>query len=287
MQKIYILSLLVLAGLISQAQINSVAPEIGVVQDLENDSLLLASGFQYLVESTPKILSPRNVSNQEFQARLQTIKNLQVPLYACNLFIPGDLKVVGPDVDEKAVLDFVEIVLRRAQAAGLSLITWGSGGSRGIPEGFGRVKAKEQFIDIARKVAEVAARYDIVLALENLNSTECNFINTIQEALAIVKSVDHKNFRLCIDIYHMLKEGESPDAIVGTKGYAVYCELAEKEGRTPPGVHGDDFTPYFTALYKVGYKGKIVIECRWKDLAAQGKTACQTIRGQIDAIYKF
>jgi sugar phosphate isomerase/epimerase len=126
---------------------------------------------------------------------------------------------------------------------------------------------------MARKVAEVAARYDMVLALENLNRTECNFINTIQEALAIVKSVDHKNFRLCIDIYHMLKEGESPDAITGTGGYAVYCELAEKEGRTPPGVQGDDFIPYFTALKKEGYKGKIVIECRWKDLSAQGKMA--------------
>jgi sugar phosphate isomerase/epimerase len=287
MQKIYILGLLVLAGLTSQGQMNLVAPEIGVVQDFENDSLLLASGFHYLVESTPKILSPRNVSDQEFQTRLQTIKNLQVPIYACNLFIPGDLKVVGPNVDEKAVLDFVEIVLRRAQAAGLTLITWGSGGSRGIPEGFDRIKAKEQFIDMAIKVAEVAARYDMVLALENLNRTECNFINTIEEALAIVQSVDHKNFRLCIDIYHMLKEGESPDAIVGTKGYAVYCELAEREGRTPPGVEGDDFIPYFTALKKEGYKGKIVIECRWKDLATEGRMACQTIRRQIDAVYKF
>lgn len=286
MLKIYILSLMVLTGLTSQAQMKIVVPEIGVVQELENDSLLMKCGFRYLVESTPKILSPRNVSIEEFQDRLKTIKNLQIPLYACNLFIPRDLKVVGPNVDEKAVLEFVEIVLRRAQAAGLTLITWGSGGSRRVPEGFSRIKAKEQFIELARKVAEIAERYNIILALENLNSTECNFINTLKEALAVVKSVDHKNFRLCIDIYHMLKEEESPDAIAGTKGYAVYCELAEKEERTPPGVQGDDFIPYLTALKKEGYQGKIVIECRWKDLTTQGKMAFQTIRRQIESAYQ-
>ena len=286
MLKIYILSLMVLTGLTSQAQMKIAIPEIGVVQELENDSLLVECGFRYLVESTPKILSPRNVSDQDFQDQLQTIKNLQTPLYACNLFIPGDLKAVGPNVDEKAVLDFVEIVLRRAQAAGLTLITWGSGGSRRVPEGFSRIKAKEQFIELARKVAEIAERYNIILALENLNSTECNFINTLKEALAVVKSVDHKNFRLCVDIYHMLKEEESPDAIAGTKGYAVYCELAEKEGRTPPGVKGDDFIPYLTALKKEGYQGKIVIECRWKDLSTQGKMAFQTIRRQVESAYQ-
>ena len=67
-------------------------------------------------------------------------------------------------------------------------------------------------------MAAVAAKYDVILALENLNSTECNFINTLSEALAVVKAVDHPNFRLCVDIYHMLKENESPAAIAGHEG---------------------------------------------------------------------
>ena len=42
-----------------------------------------------------------------------------------------------------------------------------------------------------------------------------------------------------------------PSSILKAKGYVIYCEVAEKEGRTPPGVQGDDFRPYFTALKKL------------------------------------
>ena len=268
-----------------RAQDQSV-PEIGVVQEVENDELLGEIGFRVLVEGTPKLLSPREVSEEAFAARLPELTALEVPLYACNLFIPADLKVVGPEVDEEAVLAYVDTVLERAQRMGLTLITWGSGGSRSVPEGFERDTARQQFIAMAGKVAEVAARYDMILALENLNSTECNFITTLAEALSVVKAVDHPHFRLCVDIYHMLKEGESAESIAGSKDYAVYCEVAEREGRAPPGFHGDDFTPYFTALKQEGYTGKVVIECRWRDLEQQGPAALAYLTRQLQIAFE-
>jgi sugar phosphate isomerase/epimerase len=270
----------------AKAQLQIALPEIGIVQNIENDSLLQALGYTCLVESTNKILSPRNVSDQQFEAQLQVIKKLRVHLFACNLFIPADLKVVGPNVNEAAVLSYVEIVLQRAQAAKLKMIIWGSGGSRGVPEGFDRAKAKEQFIAIAKKIAPLAAKYNIILAIENLNSTECNFITTVKENLEIMKAVDHNNLRMCVDIYHMLKEGETPEIILAAKKYIVYCELAEKEGRTPPGIQGDDFTPYLSALKNNNYSGKIVIECRWENIENQGGIAYQALKKQIDDVYK-
>ena len=263
-----------------------IAPEIGVVQNIENDSLLHSFGYRCIIESANKILSPRNVSDQQFKDQLQIIKKLPAPLFACNLFLPGDLKVVGSNVNEQAVLTYVEIVLQRAEEANLKMIIWGSGGSRGVPEGFDRAKAKDQFISIAEKIAALAEKYNIILALENLNRTECNFINSVSEALEIVKAVDHKNLRLCIDLYHMAKEGESPDVIATTKKYVVYCEVAEKENRTPPGVHGDDFTPYFSELKKINYAGKIVIECRWDNIAMPGNGAYQALRNQLHKVYE-
>ncbi|HKZ37125.1 MAG TPA: sugar phosphate isomerase/epimerase family protein [Chryseolinea sp.] len=268
------------------AQKESATLEIGVVQDLENDSLLYAYGYRYLVESTSKLFSPKNVSDQQFETVLQKIKKLKTPLFGTNLFIPGALKVVGPVIDEKAVLSYVEIVFKRGHAAGIKMIIWGSGGSRGIPEGFDRTKAKEQFVSMARKIATLAKKYNIILALENLNSTECNFINTVAEAYDVVKAVDHENFRLCVDIYHMLKEGESAAVIEKTKKYLVYCEIAERENRTPPGVRGDDFRPYLQALKKIGYLGKIIIECRWDDIQVQGASAYQYLHKQIKEVYK-
>lgn len=286
MKSILLFCLIIFVVTSINAQKKIVAPEIGVVQDIENDSLLQAYGYRYLVESTAKLFSPRNVSGQQFQEHLQKIKKLCIPLFASNLFIPGDLKVVGPEVDEKSVLSYVEVVFQRGQAAGIEMIIWGSGGSRQVPDGFDPIKAKEQFVYMARKVAALAKEYNITLAFESLNSTEANFVNTVGEALEIVKIVDHGNFRLCVDIYHMSKEGESPLVIEQVKEYLVYCEIAEKENRTPPGVQGDDFTPYFTALKKIGYEGKIVLECRWENVVTQGASAYQTLRKQIDEVYK-
>jgi sugar phosphate isomerase/epimerase len=281
----FVCILLCLASIVVRAQQNTV-PEIGVVQDIEKDSLLTAFGYKYLVENTTKLLSPRTVSDEQFQDQLKVIRKSRIPLFACNIFIPGDLKVVGPSVDEKAVLEYVEKVFSRAQQAGLSMIIWGSSGSRRLPDGYDRATAKKQFISIGKKIAAVAYKYNIVLALENLNTTEANFITTVGEALEIVKGVNHKNLRLCVDIYHMLKENESPAVIAKTKGYLVYCELAEREGRTPPGVHGDDFRPYLKQLKDAGFKGIIVIECRWDNVETQGKPAHDELRKQLVDVFQ-
>ncbi len=284
MKYLFLLCLLTLPAKFVEAQ-NAVVPTIGIVQNIENDSLLQRYGYRYLVESVGKLISPRTVTDEQFQANVLKIKNLRVPMYAFNIFIPGELKIVGPEVNESAVLTYVDKVFQRCKAAGVSRIIWGSGGSRRVPDGFDHAKAKEQFISIAKKIAAKASQYNITLALENLNSTETNFITTVEEALDIVKKVDHKNLRLCVDIYHMLKEGESPSSILKAKGYVIYCEVAEKEGRTPPGVQGDDFRPYFTALKQVGYNDKIMIECRWENVAAQGQIAFQKLQTQIQDVY--
>jgi sugar phosphate isomerase/epimerase len=269
----------------ASAQKKNELPIIGVVQNIENDSLLHSFGYQYLVESVGKLISPRTVTDQQFQVNADKIKRLRVPMYAFNIFIPGELKVVGPNVDEEAVLQYVETVFQRCQETGVSRIIWGSGGSRRVPDGFDHAKAKEQFIAIAKKIAALASKYSVTLALENLNSTETNFINTVAEAADIIKKVDHKNLRLCVDVYHMLKDSEPPASIKQAKGLVVYCEVAEKDGRTPPGVKGDDFRPYFAALKKVGYHGNIMIECRWENVSAQGAAAFQNLQKQIADVY--
>lgn len=260
--------------------------ELGVATEMQNDSVLRAAGFDYLIESTARLLSPRNVTDEQFESLAGKISRSQTMVFACNLFIPGDLKVVGPVVDEDAVLTYVSVVFKRAHAAGIRMIIWGSGGSRGVPPGFDREKAKGQFISIARKIGVLAAQYNVVVALENLNSTECNFITTVHEAADIIRAVDHPNIRLCVDIYHMLKEGESPASILKAKGLVVYCELAEKENRTPPGVKGQDFSPYFEALKKINYSGKFTIESRWDNLKDQAANARSELMRQLKSVYK-
>ena len=101
----------------------------------------------------------------------------------------------------------------------------------------------------------------------------------------MIKKVNHPNFRLCADIYHMLKEDELASVILQTKKYLIHCDRAEKENRTPPGTKGDNFKPYLAALKKIDYRGKIILECRWQDLSTQAKPALEYLQKEINTVY--
>ncbi|MEO5977758.1 MAG: sugar phosphate isomerase/epimerase family protein [Chryseolinea sp.] len=260
-------------------------PEIGIASELKYDSTLHAEGYHWLVESIQNCISPLKFSDAEFEKYLAIFAQMKMKIYAVNIFIPGEMKLVGPDVQEQKILDYARQVLARCKKAGIKMIVWGSGGARRVPEGFDHKKATQQFIEIAKKVSVLAKEYSITIALENLNSTETNFINRVEEALAVVQAVNHPNFRLCVDVYHMLKEAEPPAIIGKTKKYLVHCDLAERDNRTPPGVVGDDFRPYLQALYKVGYDKVIVLECRWENIAAQAVPARANLYKQLEEVY--
>ena len=166
----------------------------------------------------------------------------------------------------------------------METIVWGSGESRKIPGGFGRAAAEEQFTSLAGKVASIAGRFRVVLALEPLNSGETNFINNLGEGAAFVEAVRHPSFRLLADVYHMLRENESPDALEAYGGHLRHCHIAEKAQRTPPGTAGDDFRPFLRALKKVDYKGGLSIECRWEYLDKQLQAAIQYLKKQVAEI---
>ena len=286
MKYLLFISLFATLSWTTTAQKTLLKPTIGISESFDNDSIVTAAGYSCIIESIGRRISPRVVNEQEFLKNATVFKNLKTPVHAVNLFIPGDLKLVGPAVDEKAILEYVETVMKRLTQTNTRMIVWGSGGARRVPEGFDKKVATQQFINIAKKVAAVAQKYQIVIALENLNSTETNFINTVKEALYIVKKVNHPNLRLNVDIYHMLKEGEAPAIIAKTKKYLVHVEIAEKDSRTAPGVAGTDFRPYLRELQKVRYHNKIVIEGNWKNLAEIAAPSFQYLQSQIDEVYR-
>jgi sugar phosphate isomerase/epimerase len=261
-------------------------PQIGIIENMDKDSVVYISGYHFITLSIATYFSPVKITDEQFEVQLQSLGKMKTRVWAANIFIPSTMKLVGPDVHEEAILSYAETVFRRCRAAGVTMIIWGSGGARYVPEGFDKPKAVEQFVEIARKLASLAGKYDITVALENLNHTETNFINTLREARDIVKAVNDPHLRLNADIYHMLKENEGPQIIETSGMYIVNCELAEKENRTPPGIAGDDFRSYFRALKKINYSGKISLECRWKNISVEAAPARKYLERQLSDVFQ-
>ena len=73
-----------------------------------------------------------------------------------------------------------------------------------------------------------------VFLLEPINKYETDIINTIDEALPLIK--EYKRLKLLLDTYHMTIEDISPyDAILKANEYIGYIHVAENN-RLAPGM---------------------------------------------------
>ena len=265
------------------AKDNTFSPLIGVCTSIHNGSILGANGYAYVEESVGRFLVPME-PEENFAEIFTRFKEADFPIYACNSFLPSSLKSVGPDPRHDEILMYAETAFDRASRVGIEIIVFGSSGSRNIPEGFDRKQAELQFVQLLKRMGPVAKRFDIVVCVEPLNRKESNFINSLSEGAEIVSLVDHPNIRLLADIYHMAREGESPEEIIKAGRYLRHCHIAEKKKRTPPGKAKDDFTGYLQALKRINYAGRISVECRWKDLTEELPVAIAYMAEQIRAV---
>jgi sugar phosphate isomerase/epimerase len=271
----------VLSGFISPKE---KIPKIGIVAPLEQDSLVYASGFRMLGESVGRMLSP-SLTEEQFQVNLARIKKAKCKVFLCNIFFPGSIKIAGPDVNERRVLGYADTVFSRAKKAGIPFVILGSGGARRLPDGYDGQKAQADFALLCRKLAIVAKKYNIMIALESLQAAETNFLVSLNSAAEVVRAVAHPNFKLNADIFHMSRGGESPQSIVDAADVLAYCEIAEKESRSLPGVKGDDFKPWLRALRKANYKGYIFIEGNTSNPGNDMPLSFKYLTRQLEEVY--
>ena len=228
--------------------------KIGVCTGYVNNRILEEAGYSYIEESVQNFLVPLD-DEAIFNEKLAKFKESHLLIPACNSFIPGKLKSTGPDAQHEEIIRYAETAFRRAQITGISIIVFGSSGSRNVPDGFPLQEGLDQFISLCSKLAPLAQKYHVTIALEPLNKAESNIINSVAEGAEIVKTVNHKSFRLLADIFHMRRENESPDNIIRNGDLIRHVHIAENAGREAPGVNKEDFTPFFRALKEIDYKG--------------------------------
>jgi sugar phosphate isomerase/epimerase len=257
---------------------------LGVFAAYGKADYLRQSGCAYIEESVGGFLIPAD-GDPQYQKNLEQLKLENFPIRSYVILLPGSLKTLGPDANHEAILQRTELALKRARECDSQYIVFGSGGSRIIPDGFDRNKAKAQHIDLTQKMAPLAEKYGVTIAVEPLNRGETNFINSLAEGVEIVEAVKSPKVKLLCDIYHMLKEDEPASEIVKYGKHIVHCHIAEKESRTPPGVKGDDFRAYLGALKKIKYKGGLSIECfTYTDFEKEARRGVEVLKQQLSEV---
>jgi sugar phosphate isomerase/epimerase len=221
--------------------------------------------------------------DRDFAPHAEALRASGLTMPAANCLFPADLKVVGPSVDLDRFDRYAATVMRRAGEIGMRYLVFGSAGARMVPEGFSPTRAFAQYVEALRRMAPVAQRHGVTIVVEPLNRGECNLINTIVEGAEAAAQADHPAVKLLVDIFHMLRNGESPDDIVTVGPWVRHAHIAENVDRAAPGVAGEDFRPFLRALHRIGYGSLLTIECNWGKLGLAGEVgpAVAALRRQL------
>ena len=123
-----------------------------------------------------------------------------------------------------------------------------------------REKAWEICVKNFRELGKYAADNDVKIAIEPLNRYETSFINTADDAIALINDIGLKSVGVQLDVYHMnIEEKNLEDAIVRT-GKLLYHMHVPEHDRGTPGTGHTDWKGVARGLEKISFEGAIVIE---------------------------
>lgn len=249
--------------------------QFGCCCSLENAAIAHAAGFDY-IETTVVSLLPE-ATETVFAPILEMYQASPIPVRASNVFLPGDLKVVGPDLDQPRIKRYVQTAMRRVMLIGAKVVVFGSGKARMVPAGFDRAIAEQQIVDFLQLVADEAAQHAITVVIEPLNRRESNILNSVPEGDAMAARVNRPSIRNLADFYHMDEEHEPLINISACKERLAHIHVADTDRRAP-GTGSYPYAEFVAQLQAANYDGMVSIECRWEDFAAEAGPACAFLR---------
>ncbi len=235
----------------TQAATMEIGLLIGSLDQLEN---VAAWGYDY-AEISPSLLGIDEAAGTLERKALEQIELSPVPVTAMCGFLNRS-KVVGPEVDNTPVRDYVIRLFDAMRQTGVPVIGYGSGGSRFVPNGFPRDRALEQVNEFLQMCADLGEPRGVQVALEPYNYDDANLINTVPEGVEMVQTVNRPGIQLMADFFHMRLNGESFDTLAAAGPYLIHAHIAEP-GRGRPQTTPAEHAAYLRTLCEAGYYGRV------------------------------
>jgi D-psicose/D-tagatose/L-ribulose 3-epimerase len=180
------------------------------------------------------------------------------------LLTPAGLTLNGRDEAARArTVDVLRALVDLCADLGGSVMVHGSPAQRSVAPDDDRDAAWQRARDTLALVAPTASAAGVTYCIEPLAPRDTNFINTIAEAVALVRAVGHPAVRTMLDVSAATRsERESPAALVERwlpTGFIAHVQVNDANGRGPGQGEGR-FTPLLSALSRGRYAGVISVE---------------------------
>lgn len=253
--------------------------KFGLCTDIRNVREVQEAGFDYIEGKLNQFaLWPE----EEFRKALGLFDDAAIKMEAASLLLPKTMKVTGREYDEEGLMSYLDTAFSRMDDLGCSLVVFGSGKSRMMDEGERWQDVFLRLVEVTRKIGLKAKEHGIAVAIEPLNRSETNMINTLSEGAALQAVVDLDNVGLLADAYHMRKEEEEMERIIRCSPL-LHTHIAIKEGRGYPVEKSQEVEEFFSVLKAAGYVSRMSIEGKSEDWKNDGRKALEVLRGYAEA----
>lgn len=222
------------------------------------------------------------LSEEELNRTAAQAEKTGMPYHAVNLYCDKSLAFVGDRFDAAQAKAYAAQLFSRASRLGIRYVGIGAPGSRNLPDGYDRSKADLEMLEFLKITASEAEQYGISILLEAVNHNFCNYINTPEEALALIDRAGLSNLGLVLDFCHMIPDGQEPEDYVFAIERASHLHIghAELSGRRGPLTEAD--LPYLLrvrdAVRKAGYDRTISVEADGTDFASDAAGDLKLLR---------
>lgn len=240
---------------------------IGVCSSIDNIAKVQKAGFDYLEGNLSAIYA---MSDEDFEKACKTVDASAIKVESTNCLLPGSVKVTGPEVDTEGLKAYLNKAFSRAARLGVKVCVFGSSGARRVPEGFSTAEGWRQVADFLRMANDIAAEYDVTIAIEPLRFVESNILNYVSEATLLASLLNLPRVGVLGDTYHMAMGSESWNAFKMAGPLLKHVHVACAIGRTAPRKgDGEHYDELFKTLTEAGYEGRVSIEGKYEDFDAE------------------
>jgi sugar phosphate isomerase/epimerase len=143
---------------------------------------------------------------------------------------------------------------------GGELMVFGSPAARQLPPGVSMDDAFQFAADTIRRITDTLTARAVDFCIEPLASTETDFIQTANDAVRLIRLVDHPRVLLHLDVKAMSSEPTPIPAIIRAHAAHLRHFHANDANRRGPGMGEIDFVPIFCALRDVNYDKWVSVE---------------------------
>lgn len=219
---------------------------------------IVESGFDY---AEVQLAQVADLTEAQFNEVCAFVEKNPIPLRACNCMFPGEIRLVGPEVNDAQIAEYLEMAFARMKRMGADRVVLGSGKAREVPDGYDMEQAYDEFSAMLRRVVVPACeKFGVLVLIEPLRNPPVNFINTLADGMKVVRKVDSKWVQLLADTIHMMSSGEDPEEICAYSENMQHFHISDVARALPEEGYSPRLTELLAALKKSGYDGMISFE---------------------------